>query len=162
MERISTVGLYNEIFKVDSIARQEGYIMYYGGACMDSEKIITGKIMIQLKNELEYQRLVHVLEGLRIKWVTNKPPSGYNPFILEDNPTKRLQPDGTSVFLTIFSTGKMSFGYYHLSEIITRMNQYKVYSVNDFLAMVCYIGKPNTVAKKKRVSLTDPKFLTKN
>ena len=156
------MGLYKEIFKVDSIAREEGYIMYYGRAYMGSEKIITGKIMIELKNKLEYQRLVHVLEGLRIKWVTNKPPSGYNPFSLEDNPTKIMQPDGTSLLLTIFSTGEMSFGYYHLSEIITRMNQYKVYSVNDFLAMTCYIGKPNTVAKKKRVTLTDPKFLTNN
>ena len=151
------MGLYNEIFKVDSIARQEGYVMRDDEVYMDSEKI-----MIELRNELEYQRLVHVLEGLRIKWRTNKPPSGYNPFILEDNPTKRMQPKDSSLLLFIFSTGKMSFGYYHLYEIITGMNQYKVYSVNDFLAMVCYIGKPNTVAKKKRVTLTDPKFLTNN
>ena len=156
------MGLYKEIFKVDSIARQEGYIMHDGQPYIDSEKIITEKIMIELKNELEYQRLVHVLEGLRIRWGTNEPASDYSPFTLEVNTIKKRQPYGTSVLLTIFSTGKMWFGYHHLSEIITRVNQYKVYSVNDFLAMTCYIVKPNTVAKKKRVTLTDPKFLTKN
>ena len=156
------MGLYKEIFKVDSIARQEGYIMHDGQPYMDSEMIITEKIMIELRNELEYQRLVYVLEGLRITWRTNEPASDYSPFTLEDNPTKRMQPYGTSVLLSIFSTGKMRFRYHHLSEIITRTNQYKVYSVNDFLAMTCYIAKRNTVVKKKAVALTDPKFLTNN
>ena len=157
MERISTMGLYKEIFKLDSIARQEGYIMHDGLAYMDSEKI-----MIELKDELEYQRLVHVLEGLRVTWLTNEPASDYSPFTSKNNLIKWVQSYGTSVLLTIFSTGKMRFGYHDLSEIITRVNQYKIYSVNDFLAMSCYIAKPSIIAKKKAVILTDPKFLTNN
>lgn len=156
------MGLYKEIFKLNSNARQEGYIMHDGRAYMDSEKIIVEKIMIELKDELEYQRLVHVLEGLRITWQTNELASDYSPFTSKNNLIKWVQSYGTSVLLTIFSTGKMRFGYHDLSEIITTVNQYKVYSVNDFLAMACYIAKPSIIAKKKAVTLTDPKFLTKN
>lgn len=151
------MGLYKEIFKVDSIARQEGYIIHDDPVHKDRQKII-----IELKNEFDYQRLAHVLDDLSIKWRTNKPASRYNPFILENNPIKRLQPDGTSVLLMIFSTGKMCFGYSHLNEIITKSNQYKAYSVSDFLTMFYFIANPNTVAKKKTVTLTDPKFLTNN